>query len=189
MGCHTWFYVCLSDKQGKWLDEWKRIKIRAVNRHIKSVNNLSTLQLKNRIKEWANIYPDIITERFTVEQYKKTVLKEDLKVKKMFDDNLDILHIMKNCNQVDTCCIYGLYMIHDNKIYREMNASYPNGKPVFTDWFHDLFRIYDYEANNCFNIDDCYLRLAEHNVVITDKQDEKLKRFWNTYPDSIICFG
>ena len=26
MGCHTWFYVCLPDKQEKWLNEWKKIK-------------------------------------------------------------------------------------------------------------------------------------------------------------------
>ena len=189
MGCHTWFYVCLPDKQEKWLNEWKKNKIKTVDRHIKSVNNLSALQIKNRIKELSNLYPNIITERFTIEQYKETVLKGDLKVKKMFDENLDILHIMKNCDQVDTCCTYGLYIIHDNKIYREMFASYPNGKPVFPDGLHDLFRIYDYEANACFNIDDCYTCLKEHNVTLSNSQDRDLKSFWNKYPDSIICFG
>ena len=189
MGCHTWFYVCLSDKQGKWLDEWKRIKIRAVNRHIKNVNNLSTLQLKNRIKEWANMYPNSGIENFTVEQFKETVLETDLRIKKMFNDNLDILYIMKNCDQVDTCCIYGRYVIHDNKIYREMSATYPNGRPVFPDGLHDLFRVYDYEANACFNIDDCYTCLKEHNVTLSNSQDMDLKSFWNKYPDSIICFG
>ena len=107
----------------------------------------------------------------------------------MFDENLDILHIMKNCDQVDTCCTYGLYIIHDNKIYREMFASYPNGKPVFPAGLHDLFRIYDYEANACFNIDDCYTCLKEHNVTLSNTQDKELKSFWNKYPDSIICFG
>lgn len=60
----------------------EKIKIKAVNKHIKSVNNLSALQIKNRIKELANLYPDIITERFTIEQYKETVLNGDLKVKR-----------------------------------------------------------------------------------------------------------
>ena len=110
-------------------------------------------------------------------------------MKKMFDENLDILHIMKNCDQVDTCCTYGLYIIHNNKIYREMFSSYPNGKPVFPDGLHDLFRIYDYEANACFNIDDCYTCLKDHNVTLSNSQDKDLKSFWNKYPDSIICFG
>lgn len=189
MGCHTWFYVCQKDKQEKWLNEWKRVKINAVNRYVNYINNLSVTKLNNRIKELADQCPSSGIESFTAEQFREALLQEDLKVKKMFDDNLDILHIMKNCDQADTVPGYGLYMIHDDKIYREMGSKYSNGKPVFTDCFHDLFRIYDYEANDCFSIDDCYLRLAEHNVVITNEQEGKLKRFWNTYPDSIICFG
>ena len=54
---------------------------------------------------------------------------------------------------------------------------------------HDLFRIYDYEANACFNIDDCYTCLKDHNVTLSNSQDSELKSFWNKYHDSIICFG
>lgn len=189
MGCHTWFYVCLSDKQEKWLSEWKRVKTNVINRRINNINKLNATQIKKRIKELADLYPSSGVETFTVGQFVEALLQEDLKVRKMFDDNLDILYIMKNCDQADTVLSYGLYMIHDNKIYREMNASYPNGKPVFPDRLHDLFRVYDYEANACLNIDDCYTCLKEHNVTLSNSQDMNLKSFWNKYPDSIICFG
>lgn len=189
MGCYTLFYICQTDKQEKWLNEWKRVKTNSVNKHINNINKLNVAQLRNLIRELADLYPNSGIETFTAEQLREAILQKDLEVKKMFDDNLDALHIMKNCDQADTVLSYGLYMIHNGKIYREIGSKYSNGKPVFTDWFCDIFRIYDYEARACFNIDDCYSRLAEHNVVITDEQDEKLKRFWNTYPDSIICFG
>ena len=66
-------------------------------------------------------------------------------------------------------------------IYREMFASYPNGRPVFPYGLHDLFRIYDYEANACLNIDDCYTCLKEHNVTLLNTQDKDLKSFLNKY--------
>lgn len=189
MGCHTWFYICQKEHQREWADEWKKLKLKALNKYIGHIGKLSSSEVRKRLNEWGKQYPDSGVNNFTVEQFKEALLQEPLEEKKMFDDNLDTVYIMDHCEQIDTVCDYGLYMIHDSKIYREMGADHTDGRHVFPESIGDLFRIYDYDAENCYNIDDCYLRCAEHNVVLTSEQDAELRRFWKTYPDSIICFG
>ena len=189
MGCHTWFYVCQEDKQKEWANEWRALKLNELNKYIDHINKLSPSEVRKRLKEWDEQNPESGIKNFTIEQFKEACLQESLETKKMFDDNLDTVYIMGHCEQIDTVFNYGLYRILDNKIYREMGSEHSNGSLVFTNSFHDLFRIYDYDAEDCYSIDDCYSRCAKHNVILTREQNEKLKRFWNTYPDSIICFG
>lgn len=189
MGCHTWFYVYQKEKQQEWADEWRAFKLKALNKYISHIKKLNSSEVRKRLNEWGRQYPNSGVENFTVEQFKEACLQEPLQTKKMFDDNLDTVHIMGNCEQIDTVCDYGLYMIHDGKIYREMGAHHTDGTNVFPESIGDLFRIYDYEAEDCYSIDDCYLRCAEHDVILTDEQDAELKWFWKTYPDSIVVFG
>lgn len=86
---------------------------------------------------------------------------------------------------------YGLFEIHDGKIYRDpyyLNLEHS---------YHDMFRIYDYEAQPCYSLEETLKRCKEYKVdwnlrecgsyLVNNKK--KIYDFWEKYPDSIIIFG
>ena len=86
---------------------------------------------------------------------------------------------------------YGNFEIHNGKIYRD--SHYLNSE----DWYHDMFRIYDYRAQPCYSLEETLKRCEEYKVdwnlheesgyLVNNKK--RVYDFWEKYPDSIIVFG
>lgn len=57
--------------------------------------------------------------------------------------------------------------------------------------FHDVFRKYGYPEDKLFSLEETlkYINDPEKNCTIYDNTIEKLKEFWNKYPDGMIKFG
>jgi len=109
------------------------------------------------------------------------------KVIEFIEDNADIPEICTT----DTFG-FGLYLIHDGKIYRDTCHYRGEGyheDPVFEKQFHDIFRISDYDADMCYSYMDTIERCGQYNVKMDEHTYKRIKEFWDTYPDSIIEFG
>lgn len=137
------------------------------------------------------------------------ITAEDIKLAKELEELVkntpikDIPKLLGEKQGDDMCCDlmigcvslgnYGLFEIHNGKIYRDPHDLNPeNG-------YHDMFRIYDYEAQPCYSLEETLKRCEEHNLNWDERyqcypgilvNDKKLVyEFWEKYPDSIIEFG
>lgn len=73
------------------------------------------------------------------------------------------------------------------------HSCYIKGKGffIFTDEFHDLFRIGGYPDDQIFSKNEC-LQFVEKNkdkIQFFDDTYERLNDFWNKYPDGYMHFG
>lgn len=60
---------------------------------------------------------------------------------------------------------------------------------VDTNEFHDVFRIHNYPDDVLLSMDETVEFLQKNNIVMDEYISERLKLFWNKYPDGQIHFG
>lgn len=175
MGCHTWAYVHIPSEADKWAKEYK-------DAFIKEMKKVPTYdEITEEDKKLAKELAELV---------KNTPIKD---IPKLLEEK----QVIDECYDLMIGCVslgdYGLFEIHDGKIYRDpyyLNLEHS---------YHDMFRIYDYEAQPCYSLEETLKRCEEHHlnwnernqyypdVLVNDKK--LLYEFWEKYPDGIIEFG
>ena len=173
MGCHTWTYVHIPSQADKWAQDYK-------DACIKEMEEVPT-------------YDEITAEEIKLakeleELVKNTPIKD---IPKLLEENQKD----DRCYDLLIGCVslgdYGSLEVHSGKIYRDPHDLNPE------EGYHDIFRIYDYEAQPCYSLEETLQRCEEYKVdwhlrtnsgfLINNKK--LLYEFWGKYPDSIIKFG
>lgn len=176
MGCHTWAYVHIPSEADKWAKEYKDACIKVMEEV--STYDGSTAEEIKLAKELEGLV-------------KNTPVKDIPKFleEKQKDDRC--YNLLIECVEVSDD--YGLFEIHNGKIYRD-----PHNLGI-EDGYHDIFRIYDYEAQPCYSLEETLKRCEEYkvdwderskyypDVIVNDKK--LLYEFWEKYPEGIIEFG
>lgn len=175
MGCHTWAYVHIPSEADKWAKEYKDAFIKEMKKlPICYGITAEDIKLGKELSE--------LVKSASIEDIPKL-----LEEKQVIDECYDL---MIGCVSLGD---YGLFEIHDGKIYRDpyyLNLEHS---------YHDMFRIYDYEAQPCYSLEETLKRCEEYkvdwderskyypDVIVNDKK--LLYEFWERFPDSIIKFG
>lgn len=174
MGCHTWTYVHIPSEANKWAQEYKD----------------ACIKLMKKIPTFDGITAEDIKLAKELEELVKNTSIEDipkLLEEKQVDDRY--YDLMIECVSIGD---YGLLEIHNGKIYRCLNDLNTG------DWYHDMFRIYDYDAQPCYSLEETLKRCEEYKLnwnlrnewsgdLVNNKK--KVYEFWEKYPDGIIEFG
>lgn len=172
MGCHTWTYVHIPIETDKWTQEYKDACIKEMER-VQTYDEITAedIKLAKELEE--------LVENTSIKDIPK-LLEEKQKDDRCYD-------LLIGCVSLGD---YGLFEVFNGKIYRD--PRYLNGRG-----YHDIFRIYDYEAQPCYSLEETLKRCEEYKVnwnlrendgyLINDKK--LLYEFWKKYPDSIIKFG
>ena len=172
MGCHTWTYVHIPTETDKWTQEYKDACIKEMER-VQTYDEITAedIKLAKELEE--------LVENTSIKDIPK-LLEEKQKDDRCYD-------LLIGCVSLGD---YGLFEVFNGKIYRD--PRYLNGRG-----YHDIFRIYDYEAQPCYSLEETLKRCEEYKVnwnlrendgyLINDKK--LLYEFWKKYPDSIIKFG
>lgn len=175
MGCHTWVYVHIPEESDKWASEYKDACIKEME-EVPNYDEITAEEIK-LAKELAELVKNI-----PIKDIPK-LLEEKQKDDKCSD-------LMIGCVSLGD---YGLFEIHNGKIYRD---PYYLG---IGEGYHDIFRIHDYDAQPCYSLEETLKRCEEYKVdwnerseyypyvIVNDKK--LLYEFWEKYPDSIIEFG
>lgn len=173
MGCHTWAYVHIPAEADKWAQDYKDAFIK-VARKVPTYDEITA--------------EDIKLAKELEELVKNTPIKDIPKLlgEKQGDDMC--CDLMIGCVSLGN---YGLFVIHNGKIYRDPHdLNLEHG-------YHDMFRIYDYEAPPCYSLEETLKRCEDYKVnwnfrecngyLVNDKK--RIYEFWEKFPDSIIEFG
>lgn len=183
MGCHTWCYAHIPSEADKWAQEYKRIFKREAAK-------VETYNVSDEEKAFAKELSKII-ENMPVKDIPK-YLNEKKYDYKYYSLLFELIGIDYD---------YGLFNVYKGKIYREVTDYRGEDPDVMKNWpfqksYHDIFRIYDYDAEPCFSLEETLKRCEEHNLdwnlrteydyLINNK--EELYEFWEKYPDGVIEF-
>ena len=105
------------------------------------------------------------------------------KSKQLLDicDSLSIKELFLQHPMLDFLYVLSL----DGKLYIEADSK--SGFGIET--MHDMFHIYNYEAEPCHSVDEVLQRCKENNVELTEEQLKELNNWFSKYPDTIIEFG
>lgn len=169
MGCHTWFY--------KELKKPDLTNFEIKNKIINNIENV-TLPFLNKLlketsdkKEEIELKEEIYLTKIHLKQIIDISLKDEYKLLHAYYDMLDI------------------------------NFTSYNGKFYENTEYQDIFRHRNYEAPTLTSLNDTLEFIKIHNCkgnCYFDKNDklineeinfDKLKEFWNKYPNGIIEFG
>lgn len=174
MGCHTWFYK----------------KIEVDHETVKA--NVADLY-----KREIDLYDRMISRRDEIdaellEAYPEWTVEYGIKQKAIYERKL------KNIN-CDLCkaAMYRRYK-HGNDL-----TMYVEGKGFYitnNDLPHDTFRRGNYPDDRLFSLEETLKYLEDNDSIIyyydnTEREKskteaiERLKKFWNEYPDGMIEFG
>ncbi|MCK9447022.1 hypothetical protein M0Q50_09250 [bacterium] len=168
MGCHTWFYRKIDNVP---YDKVKEQFIKNLKYDIKFFYNM--VYHKDRIKkEYLDIYPNYGPEYF----------------KHRYDVFVRQLRLVEN----DYCKVAVCKRYH----YRNNPTIYFNGSHYvsFDSLPHDTFRIYGYPIIKLKSYEETikFINDNKNNEkfwCLDSDYEDVLKKFWNKYPDSFICFG
>lgn len=221
MGCHTWCYAHIPEKSEEWKTQYKEIVRKNLESSRQNIKSFSDEEIRYFIdadltenKAWVDEYfqgsEEVKKEYLQEYGYSKKQMEEYLKSlpvnkdyyttdsyrKRMLNENqslLDALQMLDTIKYMNTFSFlgdpieYGLFEIKDGKIYRETTTK----NCGFDKSYHDIFRLYDYDAKPCHSIEETLDRCEEYKIDWNDPENdlEKLKEFWQTYPDGIIEFG
>ena len=194
MGCHTWFYKKVNpqptreDKINQFIErtnKWsKRLEDALSNDGFnwededKWYPYGSKSAVKKRLEDcdWAisnaNHYEDYSNIKNTegeISSREKFLYNGVENWKAPIDkDHIDFGH--KNVKFDDTTmCINGIY-------YSSVSR------------YSDIFRLYSYDTY-VFSEEEMWDLINANAITINDGVKEKLKEFWSSYPDGMICFG
>ena len=173
MGCHTWAYVHIPSEADKWAQDYKDACIKEME-EIPTCDEITAEEIKlaKELEELVKNAP--------IKDIPK-LLEEKQKDDRCYD-------LLIGCVSLGD---YGSLEVHNGKIYRDPHDLNPK------EGYHDIFRIYDYEAQPCYSLEETLKRCEEYKVdwnlrtnsdfLINNKK--LLYEFWEKYPDSIIKFG
>lgn len=159
MGCHTWFYRKIERTQ----EQAKQNCLKGLLESEKL--NLSILNDRNYNGfDWSEWTDDMLLKH-------DAILKRQIR---MVENNF---------------CRRAVWNHQNDKYLTE----YIEGKGLYIEdtGFHDVFRKYGYPENKLFSLKETldYINNTENNCTIYENTIERLKHFWNNYPDGFIEFG
>lgn len=173
MGCHTWTYVHIPTEADKWTQDYKDACIR-------EMEEVATYE--------ESTAEDIKLAKEMEELIKNTSVKDIPKLIEEKQKDYRYYDLLIGCVSLGN---YGLFEVHNGKIYRDPHDLNPEYG------YHDIFRIYDYDAQPCYSLEETLKRCKEHRVnwnlraekgyLVNNKK--LLYEFWERFPDSIIQFG
>lgn len=186
MSCHTTCYAHIPSEAEKWAEEYKKI-------FLKVVSEIDTSDFSEEQKTFIKEVSETI----------KTMSSKD--IPKYLDEkqsDFKYWDLLIGCISLDDD--YGCFNVHDGKIYREVVPYFGSNPEIAKTWpfdksYHDMFRIYDYDAEPCCSLEETLERCKEYkkdwneradygsNLLINNK--ELVYEFWEKYPDGMIIFG
>ena len=145
--------------------------------------------MKEIIQEYSNFDQEVLRNNKFLSDLEYN--KEYDKMKQFFIDESK-----KNLDECDSLTIRELFhrhvyldslyfLSHDGKLYIEAC----DGKALGIEPMHDLFRIYNYDAEPCHSVKEVLQRCKENKVILTEEQLQELNDWFEKYPDTIIDFG
>lgn len=185
MACHTWCYAHIPSEANKWAQEYKTV----FKKEMERISRLSNISDEQRV-EMNELLETV--ESLPLEEIPKFL---DERQTTMQDYSLLFAII---CMGYD----FGNFTVFDGKIYREVDTYNGNDTEIKERWpfknaYHDIFRIYDYDAPPCHSLEETLKRCEEYKVdwnlhewgsyLVNNKK--KIYDFWEKYPDGIIEFG
>lgn len=208
MGCHSWFYVHLPEKKEE-MEQYFRDDVKQTSQqqyemwldcdpnefgdYLKSDPESLEYYHKHTIEEIIQQNPNFDSK---VLQNNKLLAdlewnKEYDKMKQFFID--ESKKVLDNCDSLTISELFdqsgyidALYFLSsDGKLYIEAC----DGKMLGIEPMHDMFRIYNYDAEPCHSVEEVLQRCEENNVELTEEQLKKLNDWFGKYPDTIITFG
>lgn len=162
MGCHTWFY--------RKIERTQKEANESCIKGLKKSRNLSWKIFNNPTG-----YAGINWEEdcgSTRESCLKSISVSNRKIKAIYN---------------------GYYQRAVWNHQRDRNLTeYIDGKGLYIETgFHDTFRKYGYPEDRLFSLQETldYINNPENDCTIYENTIERLKEFWNKYPDGMITFG
>ncbi len=165
MGCHTWFYKRVEV-------DFDTMRNMVLNNYKKSMDRYDRWILNPTDPEYLDMlsaYPEWTLD--LVEQWRDVNRKQISMIEKVL------------CKEA----IISKYCSFSSGVNR-----YIKGKGIFMECgYHDIFRKYGYPEDMLFSYEDTldYIDYPGNNCQLYDHSLEKLKEFWEKYPDGMIDFG
>ena len=206
MGCHSWFYVHLPEKREeierhfrddvkrnfqKQYEMWLDCDPNEFGDDLKSDKESLEYYHNHTIEEIIQQYPG-----FDPQILKDNKLLSDLewnkeydKMKQFFVDNSK--QLLDKCDSLSIEELFRHHPLLDHLYFLSFDGKlYIEADNVFgIEPMHDMFRIYNYEAEPCNSVDEVLQRCKENNVELTEEQLKELNDWFSKYPDTIITFG
>ena len=165
MGCHTWFYKRVEvdfEVMRNFVLETYQKSVERLDKWISNPNDKDYLLMVDAYPEW------------TIEFVKNW---RDTEARKM--------SLVKNglCREA----VINKYCSFSKGISR-----YVKGKGIFMECgYHDIFRKYGYPDDMLFSYDETleYIDYPANDCQVYEGTLERLKEFWDKYPDGMIDFG
>lgn len=208
MGCHSWFYVHLPEKKEemehhfrddvkrnyqKQYENWSNCDPNEFGSYLKSDKKSLEYYHSHTIEEIIQQYPNHDPQTLRDNKF-----LSDLEWDKKYDEMKQFFvdtskQLLDEC---DSLSIEELFIHHslldhlyflspDGKLY--IDAC--DGKALGIEPMHDLFRIYNYDAESCHSVEEVLQRCEENKVILTEEQLKELNDWFEKYPDTIIDFG
>lgn len=208
MGCHSWFYVHLPEKKEeleqyfrddvkrnckKQYEMWLNCDPNDFGGYLKSTKESLEYYHNHTIEEIISQFPNYNLQTLQDNKY-----LSDLEWNKEYD-KMKQFFVDKSKQLLDKCDFLSLeelflqhpildslyFLSHDDKLYIEAC----DGKAFGIESMHDMFRIYNYDAEPCHSVEEVLQRCEENKVILTEEQLKELTDWFNKYPDTIITFG
>lgn len=167
MGCHTWFYKKIDSPSD---DEVKKNILERCNEEIDFLNRL--VNDRESIDEGLlHTYPEWTPEFGESEKEFWLNLKDSIETNTITQEE-----------------IYDYYTS-----WSEDLIEYVEGKGFYVECgdFHDVFRRYGYPEDQLFSLEESleYINSPINDCTVNVDTIERLKVFWDKYPDGLIEFG
>jgi hypothetical protein len=176
MGCHTWFY----NKVNRPIEEARRLAIEEIEKDRKSWQEIVDNDYSGvGLEDWRQWEKDGPGEGH-IENWIKVLERQKRMVEKGF------------CNAAVYNRQPGITRVIDDELYQEVEGSYHDVfRRSYTD---DVIKSFD-EAIEYLEENDDKIRYAKTIFDKTPREEskaeaiERLKKFWEEYPEGIIIFG
>jgi hypothetical protein len=165
MGCHTWFWTPLSEE------------------HIPKLKELALKSLENRWKEDQDEeFRKQIGPEYCLTETDYKFLKDRIEC-----DNLYITADYANAEINDYISIID----GDPYVNLSRGCIEEDKKTLMPihEYFHDVFRIYNYPNWIIYNIRQLRRRLKKKWYDIPEEDRKRVSEFWKLYPGGVITFG
>lgn len=206
MGCHTWFYMKMKHQPSE--EEIKKVCLEKFRKNWSTYVDLifhkynvskCTKETQEDIKEYDWLYEYVLTDTENLEYNRQNIENQLL-------EGMHSYRLLKRIGIIDD---YMMGFFEDNWIpdgwpedkyphircyngifYQECDENYETIA-------HDLFRVDDYPDAVLHNYDE-YLEFVNNpkNMAHLNRKDDswqwvhdRMKEFWDRYPDGIVNFG
>lgn len=206
MGCHSWFYVHLPEKKEeleqyfrddvkrncqKQYEHWLDCDPNDFGGYLKSDEEILEYYHNHTIEEIISQFPDYDLQALRDNKFLSDLEwnKEYDKMKQFFVDKSK--QLLDKCDSLSLKELFKNHPILDHLYFLSFDGKlYIEADNVFAiEPMHDMFRIYNYEAEPCNSVEEVLQRCKENDVELTEEQLKKLNDWFSKYPDTIIAFG